>query len=299
MQKFLIFDIDHTITTFDHDAGMASLQKYMWDKRDIFDTTLRQRICSFMDRCYAAFLARAKGINLDDIQKIETIIKDASYEIEGLENFTDVHWSRELWIYLSAGGSLSPVAAVEAASSFWKGVALAAVQYDDARKFFDWLNKRPAGYNYKLSPVNRWKTVFVTSSDARLQATRDNLRLLYQAQHSQLMKLGRVKRILPHSPFTFVGDPVSKPHSEFWTPVLQRIVYDPEKDLALMTGDSPRSDLTGLDKFSIVPVLIDRDGKFTPPEVPHAKYIISSLEALQNIMTIEAVNRKEELERRS
>ena len=181
MQKFLIFDIDHTITTFDHDAGMASLQKYMWDKRDIFDTTLRQRICSFMDRCYAAFLARAKGINLDDIQKIETIIKDASYEIEGLENFTDVHWSRELWIYLSAGGSLSPVAAVEAASSFWKGVALAAVQYDDARKFFDWLNKRPAGYNYKLSPVNRWKTVFVTSSDARLQATRDNLRLLYQA----------------------------------------------------------------------------------------------------------------------
>ena len=310
MKKFLIFDIDHTISTFDHDSGMESLEKHMRARQDKFDAAMAKRICALMDRSYAAFHAKAKGLESPDREKIEALINDAAQEVEGLDNFSDIRWSRELWIYLAGGGSISPATAVEAAGHFWQGLHEAAGLYDDARKFFGWLNAWPDGYNYRKTPEERWKTIFVTSSDARLTASHDNLRLFYTPQHSALMKLSRVQRILPISTFTptrtienlkrfvYVGDPVSKPHPEFWQRVISSIGYNPNEDLAIMTGDSPRSDLSGLDKFGIVPILIDRNGDFTPPEVPHAKYIISSLEDLKNIMKIEYLNRKEKVERR-
>lgn len=296
MKKFLIFDIDQTIATFDHNAGMASLQKYMQERQDVFEDSLEKRVRTFMDTFYAAFHARAKGADSQEIQKLTGLIQDASKEVNGLEDFTDVHWSRELWIYMAGGGNLSPATAVEAANAFWSGLSLATVQYGDARRFFSWLNRRFDGLNYRLSPEDRWKSVFVTSSDARLRVNRDNTKLLYDAKYSNEQKFIRVERILPISPFgpgIFIGDPVSKPHPEFWQKVIRTIGYNQEKDIAIMTGDSPRSDLTGLDKFRIVPVLIDREGNFIPPNVPHAKYVISSLEALKNIMGIETATRRE------
>lgn len=292
MKKFLIFDIDHTISTFDHDAGMKGLQEYLVGRTD---DILTQRICEFMNSCYAAFHARAKGIRTPDLLKIEQLINDAAQQVEGADNFSDIHWSRELWIYLAAGGSLSPASAVEAANTFWNGVAFAALQYDDARRFFTWLNRWPDGLNYRRAPKDCWKTVFVTSSDARLKANHENTKLLYDSDHSDEQKLKRVSGIIPISSFNstiFIGDPVSKPHPEFWERVIKGIGYNQKEDLALMTGDSPRSDLSGLDKFDIIPVLIDREGNFSPKEVPHASYIIRSLEALKDIMEIEYLNKK-------
>lgn len=303
MKKFLIFDIDHTIATFDHDAGMKNLTEYMRGK---VDSGLAGRICAFMDRCYAAFHARAKGIRTADLEKIERIIEDTAKEtVEGVKQFSDVHWSRELWIYIAAAGSLSPATAVEAAGYFWQGIALSAFVYDDARKFFSWLYRWPDGYNYQQTPEDRWEMVFVTSSDARLKESHDNTKLVYDPDYSIQEKFRRVSRVLPRRSNrlgfgfpTFIGDPVSKPHPEFWQKVITNTGYNQGEDLAIMIGDSPRSDLTGLDKFGIIPVLIDRENSFTPPEVPHVKYVISSLEALKNIVGIERLNKKEELERR-
>jgi len=294
-KKFLLFDIDDTIATFDHESGMASLQKHIRDKRDIFDEALAQKIYAFMNTCFLAFHGRALGRETEESKKLYLLIQEAAQKVEGLENFSDIHWSRELWIYIAGGGSISPATAVEAAHSFWKGLALAAVPYD-ARKFFRWLNKSLDGYNYKHSPTERWKTIFVTSSDARLKANHDNTTLLYDPDHSNTQKFIRVNWIIPNSPFgssVFIGDPVSKPHPDFWQRVIEGIGYNQAEDLAIMTGDSPRSDLTGLDQFGIVPILIDREGNFTPQEVPQAKYVISSLEDLKNIMAIEEINKKE------
>lgn len=295
MKKFLIFDVDHTISTFDHEAGMRMLEEHLREK---FGNDLAQGVCRFVDRCYAAFYARARGKKTEGTQKLEQLIKYAARSIEGLDNFSDIHWSRELWIQLAAEawGGLSARSTCEAAGYFWKGVKQATEFYPDADEFF----KRLIVDNISKPTAEKPRLVFVSSSDARLLPNTENTKLVYSPQDSKAMKFARMSfRKISYKPmYAFIGDPVSKPHPEFWQKVLQRIGYTQGEDLAIMTGDSPRSDLTGLDKFGIIPVLIDREGNFTPPEVPHVKYVISSLEALQNIMGIEYLNRKEGFERR-
>lgn len=284
MRKFLFSDIDHTISTFDHEAGMRELQKYM-SMSDKFDRSLARKICNFMDKCYAAFLTRARGGDSKDLQKLEELIREASGDIRGAETFSDMHWSREFWIYLGAGGGLSPKTSAKAAQRFWKGVRESAMVYQDAEKFFNWLRDHNWG----------WVTL-VTSSDARLDVNNENTGFIYDSSFSREEKEYRLSPIIRslHWNRLFVGDPIGKPHIQFWQPVLHTLGYNQKEDLAIMVGDSYRSDIQGVSQFGIVPILIDREGKIKPEAVPEAKYVIRSMEELQKILASEEILKQNE-----
>lgn len=285
MSTFIISDIDHTLSTFDDAAGMRALRKYMDGQ---LNNQFAQRICNFMDRCYAAFHARAKGKDSKDLAALESMIKEASQDIEGAEGFGDLHWSRELWIYIAAAGALSPQSCVGMAEHFWEGVAQESRIYEDAYRFLSWIR------DYK-QVAHSMKTILVTSSDARLAANHENTRLVYDCGLSlrkKIYHLGPVLRSLPVGRRIFVGDPVGKPHPEFWQEVIRYIGYNQEDDLAIMVGDSYRADIVGVSQFGIIPVLIDREGKTKPEEVPEAKYVIRSMAELPGIISRETIQKQ-------
>lgn len=281
MKRFFIFDVDHTISTFDQEAGMRVLEEHLREK---FGDDLAQRVCGFVDRCYAAFHARARGEETEKTRELELLIKNSAQGIEGLNNFSDIHWSRELWIQLAAEtwGGLSPRSAFEAAGYFWEGVKQATQFYPDAAEFFTGLIADNLSTLYPERP----RLVFVSSSDARLIPDKKNLKLLYSPEDAKRLKFARmVFRTIRYRPmYAFIGDPISKPHPEFWQKVLRGIGYKQGEDLAIMTGDSYRVDIQGISQFGIIPVLIDREGTVNPADVPEAKYVIRSLEALKNII---------------
>lgn len=282
--KFLFCDIDHTVSAFLHEEGLRSLRRFLASPIGNTHKDDLDFVVYFVNLCYETFHARAKGMSYN--LSIEQSLTNPASRVLNYKLASDIHWSRELWVHAAPGAllknvSISPQFAVEAANAYWRGIEAHAHPYKDAEQFFgsSWWNN------------SSWQLALVTSSDARLRVERDVL--TYDPEYSDRKKRERIPAPLLRTAGNnvFVGDPIGKPHPDFWHLVLADVGYEQkstsngyEGDIAVMIGDSYGADIKGVREWDGIPILIDRESKIVLKEVPEAKCIISSFAELPAIL---------------
>lgn len=274
MRLFLISDLDMTLTSFKHNLALLHLKSYLESTR-LFPAPASGKIALFINSCFKNFLAKVRGLPYDE--KLIELIEEAACRVENHKD-ADVFWSRELWLYAAPGvaetGMPGKIAAY-AAETYWDAIKKSSGMYEDVETFFDSLWWKS----------NQWELVIVTNSDARLYLPSGDNRLVYDPEYSDKKKRERVPSSLVQisSNNLFIGDAVGKPDPRFWENVVTNLAYDPNEDVAVMVGDSPRNDLTGL-PHGFVPIFIDRDNARRGGEVKEARFIIPSFDSLEFIL---------------
>jgi len=277
VQKFLICDMDNTLTTFPSYIAMPRLEKYL---EELLGPRKARKICRFMDQFNATVYKKAKGVPLSKEDRLwlgltEKKFKFLLKDMIILGNPSELFWSRELWLRL-ASARVTPNIAVSATQKFWRVIAIKAREYDDSYGFLRWLRRDHP----------EWELVVVSSSDSHLYV-KDG-KFVYDPEYSDQGKRNRIPASLLDISGNniFVGDPISKPRPEFWERVLTNICYNQGEDIAIMVGDSYASDIIGVSRYGITPVLIDRDNKTRPSDVPEAKYVIKNFCELQEVLRV-------------
>lgn len=273
MKLFLVSDLDMTLTLFKHNLALLELKSCL-GSMNLFPPHADQ-IALFLHSCFNNFLAKARGLPYDE--GLARLIEEAACRVENNQD-ADILWSRELWLYAAPGVAetgMSGEIAVYAAEAYWNAIKKSANMYEDVETFFNsswWKN-------------SQWELTIVTNSDARLYLPSGDNRLVYDPEYSDKNKRERVPSSLLQisSNNVFVGDPVGKPDPRFWKNVAMNLAYDPKEDVAVMVGDSPKNDLTGLPQ-GFVPIFIDRDNARRGGEVKEARFIIPSFDSLPFIL---------------
>jgi len=273
MQLFLVCDMDMTLTSFKHPLALLKLKTFLDSLATLSESSTERIIHSFND-CRENLQAKDRGLPYD--QKIVGRIEAMAHLVQSKADL-DMRFSRELWFDVAShfvGETALPQFAVMAAGAYWDAIGRFGCLYEDVEEFF-------------ASPwwqANSWNLVAVASSDLRLQPTEDGKRFVYDPEYSCFKTLVRIPASLRQiaNNNLLIGDPVSKPHPDFWKKLAINIAYNPEEDAAVMIGDVPNIDLTGLPR-GFVPILIDRDKQWSG-EAKQARYIIHSFDALPYIL---------------
>ena len=264
--------MDNTLITFPNYAGMKKMAEYL---NSCIGQNESQKACAFLDGWYYAAKGFIPPEGLGWLEEANLLLNNLMWDVVVTckESPSELTWSRELWLCASLQ-SISPYIAMEAANSFWNGIATKAHEWEDSYGFLRWLRRDHP----------EWELVVVSSSDSHLYVKDD--KFVYDPEYSDEGKQNRI----PTSLFDisgnniFVGDPISKPRPEFWERVLTNIGYNQREDTAIMVGDSYSADIIGVSQFGIIPILIDREGETKKSNVPEAKHVINNFCALQDII---------------
>lgn len=265
MRKFLFLDIDNTLSSFNHSEGLAQMLD-----------SLRQNIEHayflnyYVNKTFADIMWGAKPQ-----EELLAFLDDPIFE-RGVGALTTLQWSRELWMLKACRENQINIRVewVHSAScAYWQGIRDSATLYPETLKVLQWCRQA------------QWQVILVTSSDAMLKPINDFEAFVYDADYAASQKRKRLPyEILQNADALFIGDPISKPHPSFWMDVLNAVNYIQGCDLAVMVGDSYLSDICNLGRFGIHGVLLDRDERNLPQNVPEAEWIMRSLDELTALL---------------
>jgi len=169
------------------------------------------------------------------VQKMESYQQHIQEEFGGIKK-----WSREIFVQLAAdqiGIDLAPTVIDLAADAYWTTLAEKATLLEGVLELFQEIlaHDRPV--------------FLVTGSDAHLQRNDDG-QFRYSPKYSEEFKLKRIHPLREkgvHFHGVSIGDPVDKPHREFFEKALKMAARELGKTIdpknVIMVGDSFASDL--------------------------------------------------------
>lgn len=268
MSNILFFDIDNTLTTFEHSAGVSRLVEYLRINSHLRNAHLIGREVNRMFNCISTGTIRA--------EELRYLLLNTQVAALSEESFSSLKWSRELWVLQACRKHNFTIPSRElqgAVRAYWDAIKEVAILFSDARGILRWCQNAP------------WKLVFVSSSDGVLKLAdggpKSFTSFVYDAEYAIRHKKQRLpQELLAYTPHIFIGDPVSKPEPAFWRNVLQTLNYQHGRDLAVMVGDSYKSDICNLGRFGIHGVLLDREVTSLETDVLEAEFIIHDLTEL-------------------
>ncbi len=169
------------------------------------------------------------------VEKMESYQTHIQQEFGGIKR-----WSREIFIQLAAdkvGVQLTPSVIDAAADAYWTTLAEKAVVLEGVLELFQEI-------------LTHDRPVFlVTGSDAHLQR-KDDDQFTYVPTYSEEFKLKRIHPLKEkglHFHGVSIGDPVDKPHRDFFEKALKMAAEKLDKTIdpknVIMIGDSFQSDL--------------------------------------------------------
>lgn len=272
-KRVLFADIDYTLSDFSHEAGIEGVRRAL-----VADAPQEADfIADYMDRCFHLILEAGKGEISLAARQFVVEVNERGRAVPGWVEGVDLQWSRELWLKegaLQAGITFSPTRIVVLVDEYWNGIKAGTVLYPDVPDLFLWAGRAD------------FRIVLVTSSDARLRALADDSALVYNPIHASEKKLGRIHSFLmQQAAHVVIGDPVGKPHSEFWRRVFSETGFSAAAgDVGAMVGDSYLSDIAPMRELGVTGILLDRSGTRTASDAPLADAVVPSLQLVRELI---------------
>lgn len=222
--KCIASDLDHTLVDFDkaHDGAIEEITKK-------FGNDLANEINNTYQTLLAAHQNRIPRDKVYD-NLIQEILNLQENTMHGKKT-----WTREGWIILAGakiGTTLTKNTVESIRDLYWQSISKYTILYPKAKKFIQEIQNRSI------------KLVIMTGSDGIMHVSED-LKLKYDPQFSHKYKSVRM-HTLPFLISGFVlGDPIDKPHEEFFDTVENSIhkLGGFQKNEILFLGDSIKADL--------------------------------------------------------
>lgn len=213
--KHVIFDVDDVMVDTDA-AGVAAM------------AAVDSRIAPLLQRHYETLINHLRGLGPPEYAALRK-------RIEGWQRgFSEVkQWSRECLVAICFEDiGVKPTAELIAreAGAYWRTVTERTVVYPDARELAGRLRARGISIH------------FATNSDGFLGFDEAAQSFTYDAEDSarrKIARLGLLREVGMNEGNITVGDPIGKPHPEFYERALKGL----DRSATLVVGDSLTNDV--------------------------------------------------------
>ena len=162
---------------------------------------------------------------MEQMKNVETVDKEHDFKV----------WSREAWLIIAGrqqGLHFTAESLALARDAYWQAITRSLVIYPDAKEFTSTLFSQ----NIPL--------ILMTGSDSILSLQESTGKLVYDPAFSESYKRQRFLRLSVKHTALVIGDPIDKPHPEFFDKLENELVkLDLNTQNAIFIGDSPRNDL--------------------------------------------------------